>query len=279
MRLRSAASFGVGVLCVSFWAHGAVRCQGSAAAPLSIVPPSSVTNQGSPPAAPCHSTGLNRWCSNPASPGAGSTANGSPPPAPEVPVDPPTVILASPSEAADAVSPPATTAKRSPPSAAKNVSPPTETGDGSPQTAFDKRWPPSATKNVSPPTAIDEAPAPTATARRPARSAVAKNAPPPADDEDAPAIGRVSPAGVDNPVPTPRVGKLSPSQEPGPDGLLGADYGVETSEPLSVKPRPAKQSKARPKPDIAERPSATPSSDELAGVEKLKPNLKICGGC
>src|SRR5215475_13894643 len=172
MRLKSAALFAVGLLCVSFWAHGGVRCQSSPAAPLSIVPPSSVTDQGSPPAATCHSTGLNRWCSNQASPGVlspGPTAKGSPPPAPEVPVDPPPVILASPPAAADDIPPRASTAKR---------------------------LPPAATKNASPPAAADDVSSPTATAKRPARSAVAKNSPPPADDKDAlaPAVGNMLPS-------------------------------------------------------------------------------------
>src|SRR5215475_3949178 len=172
MRLKSAALFAVGLLCVSFWLHGGARCQSSAAAPLSIAPPSSVTDQGSPPAATCHSTGLNRWCSNPASPGAlspGPTARGSPPPPPEVPVDPPPVILASPPASADDVSPRTTTAR------------------GSPR---------SATNNASPPVATDDVSSPTATAKRPARSAVAKNSPPPADDKDAlaPAVGNMLPS-------------------------------------------------------------------------------------
>ena len=283
MRLKSAALFAVGLLCVSFWMHGGARCQNSAAAPLSIAPPSSVTDQGSPPAATCHSTGLNRWCSNPASPGVLSpapTARGSPPQAPEVPVDPPPVILASPPASGDDIPPRASTAKRLPPAATNNASLPAAADDVSPPTAIANRRPPSATKNVSPPVATDDVSSLTATAKRPARSAVAKNSPPPADDKDAPATSNMLPSsGVDNLVPTPRVGKPSPSQEPGPDGLVGTDYGVETGEPLPVKPRSAKQSKVRPKPDIAGGPLAIPSPGDQAGAEKLNPNLTICRGC
>jgi len=253
MRLKSAALFAVGFLFVSFWLHGGARCQSSVAPPLSLAPPPSVTDQGSPSAATCHWGGLNLWCSNPASPGVLSprpTAKGSPPPppmAPEVPMHPPPVILAS---------PPLVTAKRSPPS---------------------------ATKNVSPPMATDDVPAPTATAKGSARSAAAKNSPPPANDKDAPApaVDNTLPSpGIDNLLPTPRIGKLSPPQEPGPDGFtVGIDDGEETGQPLPIRPRPAKQSKVRQKRDIGERPSAIQSLGDQAEVEKLKPNLTICRGC
>ena len=242
MRLKSAALFVVGFLFVSFWLLGGARCQSSVAPPLSLAAPSSVTDQGSPPAATCYWGGLN-LCSNPASPGVLSPrprAKGSPPPppmAPEVPMYPPPVVLAT---------PPSVTAKGSPPPAAKNV---------------------------SPPTATDDVPARTATAKGSARLATAKNSPPPANAEDARA-----PA-IDNTLPTPGVGKLSPSQEPGPDGFtVGIDDDEETGQPLPIRPRPAKQSKVRQKPDTTEGRSAIQSLDD-AEVEKLKPKLTICRGC
>jgi hypothetical protein len=86
--------------------------------------------------------------------------------------------------------------------------------------------------------------------------------------------------GIDNLLPTPRVGKLSPSQQPGPDGFtVGIGEDEETGQPLPIKPRPAKQAKVRQKPDIAERPSALDPLGDQAEVEKLKPNLTICRGC
>src|SRR5262249_50643873 len=160
MRLKSAALFAVGLLCVSLCVHGGARCQSSAAAPLSIAPPSSVTDQGSPPAATCHSTGLNRWCSNPASPGALSpepTARGSPPPARTAGGLPPPPLLPPPPASAADVSPRTTTARGSPRSATNNASPPAATDDVSPQTAIARRWPPAATNDASPPTATDDA--------------------------------------------------------------------------------------------------------------------------
>jgi hypothetical protein len=205
MRLKSAALFAVGFLSVSFWLHGSARCQSSLGPPLSLAPPPSVTDQGSPPAA----------TSNLASPGVLS---------------------------------PRTTAKGSPPP---------------------------ATKNVSPPTATDDVPPRTATAKRSARSAAAKNYPPPATAKDAPA-----PA-IDNISPMPGIGKLSPSQEPAADYdgfTVGIDDGEETGQPLPIRPRPAKQSKVRQKPDTTEGPSAIQSLDD-AEIEKLKPKLTICRGC
>src|ERR1700731_1387862 len=181
MRLKSAALFAVGLLFVSFCMHGGARCQSSP--PLSLAPPPSVTDQGSPPAG-CYWSGLHLWCSKPASPDVLSprpTAKGSPPPpttAPEVPMYPPPVIVAPPTSA---------TAKRSPPPAAKNVSPPMATDDVPAPTATAKRSPPPAAKNVSPPMATDDVPVPTATAKGSARSAAATNSPPPANDKDAPA--------------------------------------------------------------------------------------------
>src|SRR6516225_10735995 len=127
MRLKSAALFAVGFLFVSFWLHGSARCQSS------VAPPPSLTGQRSPPAATCHWSGLNMWCSDPTSPGVLSpqpTAKGSPPPAPEVPMDPPPVVLASPPTATDDVPPQTATAKGSARSAAaKHVSPPMATDD------------------------------------------------------------------------------------------------------------------------------------------------------
>jgi hypothetical protein len=85
--------------------------------------------------------------------------------------------------------------------------------------------------------------------------------------------------GIDNLLPAPRAGKLSPSQEPGPDGFtVGIDDGEETGQSLPVRPRPAKQSKVSQKADIAERRSARQPSDDQAD-EKLKLNLTICRGC
>jgi hypothetical protein len=69
--------------------------------------------------------------------------------------------------------------------------------------------------------------------------------------------------GVDELVPTPRNGKPSPSQKPGPDGFtVGIDEAGQTGQPPPIEPRPAKQSKVRQKPDSAE-----------------KLNLTICQGC
>jgi hypothetical protein len=266
MRLKSAALFAVGFLFVSFWLHGGARCQTSVASP----PPLSVTDQSSPPAARCHWSGLNMWCSNP-----GPTVKGLPPPppmAPEVPMYPPPVISAT---------PPSVTAKGSPPPTTKDVSPPVATEDVPPRTATAKRSRPTA-KNVSPPVAPEDVPARTATAKGSVRSTAAKNSPPPANDKDAPApaIGSILPTpGIDNIVPTPRIGKLSPSQEPGPEGFtVGIDDGEESGRPLPIRPRP-KQSKVRQKPDIAEGPSAMESLGDQAEVEKLKPYLTICKGC
>src|ERR1700731_1278265 len=156
MRLKSAALFAVGLLFVSFCLHGGARCQSSP--PLSLAPPPSVTDQGSPPAG-CYWSGLHLWCSKPASPDVLSprpTAKGSPPPpttAPEVPMYPPPVIVAPPTSA---------TAKRSPPPAAKNVSPPMATDDVPAPTATAKSSARPDGKNVSPPLATDEGPVPTA---------------------------------------------------------------------------------------------------------------------
>jgi hypothetical protein len=304
MRLKSAALF-AGLLFVSFCLHGGARCQSSP--PLSLAPPPSVTDQGSPPAG-CYWSGLHLWCSKPASPDVLSprpTAKGSPPPpttAPEVPMYPPPVIVApptsatakgspppavknvSPPKATDDVPAPTATAKRSARSAVKNVSPPMATDDVPVPTATAKGSPPPAAKNVSPPMATDDVPAPTATAKRSARSAAATNSPPPANDKDAPApaIDNILPTpGIDNLLPTPRIGKLSPSQEPAADYdgfTVGIDDGEETGQPLPIRPRPAKQSKVRQKPDTTEGPSAIQSLDD-AEIEKLKPKLTICRGC
>jgi hypothetical protein len=153
----------------------------------------------------------------------------------------------------------------------------------SPPLVTAKRSPPAATQNISPLTTTDDVAPRTATAKGSARTAAAKNSPPPADDTDgpAPAVDNILPSpGIDHLLPTPRIGKLSPSQEPGPDGFtVGIDKGEETGQPLPIRPRPAKQSKVRQKPDIAERPSAIQSLGDQAEVEKLKPNLTICRGC
>ena len=150
MRSKNAALFAVGLLFVSFWLNGGVRCQTSVAPPVSLAPSPSVTDQGSPPAATCHSTGLNRWCSNPTGPGVSSprpTAEGSPPTAPEVPVNPPPVIRASPPAATDDVPPPTATAKGSARSAAAKNSPPP---------ANDKDAPVPAVDNILPSPGIDK---------------------------------------------------------------------------------------------------------------------------
>jgi hypothetical protein len=121
----------------------------------------------------------------------------------------------------------------------------------------------------------DDVPPRTATAERSARSAAAKNSPPPTAAKDAPAPAK------DNISPTPGIGKLSRSQEPAAnyDGFtVGIDDGEETGQPLPIRPRPAKQSKVRQKPYIAEGPSAIQSLDDTE-VEKLKPKLTICRGC
>jgi hypothetical protein len=123
--------------------------------------------------------------------------------------------------------------------------------------------------------ATDDVPPRTAPAKSSARSAAARNSPAPV-----PAVDNILPSpGIDNLVPTPRVGKLSPSPQPGPDGLIPIDDGEETGQPLPVRPSPAKKSKVRQKPDMAERPSAMQSLGDQAEVEKLKPNLRICQGC
>ena len=150
MRSKNAALFTVGLLFVSSWLHGGARCQSSVAPPVSLAPPPSLTGQGSPPAATCHSTGLNRWCSNPTGPGVSSprpTAEGSPPTAPEVPVNPPPVIRASPPAATDDVPPPTATAKGSARSAAAKNSPPP---------ANDKDAPVPAVDNILPSPGIDK---------------------------------------------------------------------------------------------------------------------------
>ncbi len=239
MRLKRATLSAVGFLFASFWLHGVARSQSSVAPPLSLAPPSSVTDEGSPPAATCRWSGLH--CSNPASPGDLSprpTAKGSlpaPPMAPEVPLYPPPVIFAQPSATA-------------------------------------KGSPPPTTKDVSPTTATDHVPARTATSKGSVRAA-AKNSPSPVNDKDTPAPV------IENILPTPRIGKLSPSQEAGPDGFtVGLDDGEETGQPLPIRPSP-KQSKVRQKPDIAKRPTATHSLGDQAEFEKLKPNLTICRGC
>jgi hypothetical protein len=109
----------------------------------------------------------------------------------------------------------------------------------------------------------------------PPTTAAATNSPPPANHKDAPAPT------IDNILPTPRIGKLSPSQDPAGnyDGFtVGIDDGEETSQPLPIRSRPAKQSKVRRKPDTTGGPSAIESLDDTE-IEKLKPKLTICRGC
>src|SRR6185312_14329311 len=259
MRLKNAAFFAVGVLSVSYWPHGSARCQSSLAAPLSLAPPPSVTDQRSSPAATCHWGGLNMWCSNPEGPGVLSprpTAKASPPPAAQ---------NVSPPMATDDVPLHTATAKASPPRAAKNISPPMTTDDLPPHTATAKASPPRAAKNISPPMATDDVPPRTATAEGSVRSATAKPTP-----------------GIDNILPTPRIGKRSPSQEPAGnyDGFTaGVEDGEETGQPLPIKPRPVKQSRVRQKADTTEGSSAKQPLDDQAEIEKLKPYLTICRGC
>ena len=147
MRLKSAALFAVGFLFVSLAAWR--RSMSKLGCPAAFnCPAASVTDQGSPTAATCHWGGLN-LCSNPASPGVLSrrpTAKGSPPPAPEVPMYPPPVILASPPTATDDVPPRTATAKDSARSAAAENSPPP---------ANDKDAPAPAVANILPSPGID----------------------------------------------------------------------------------------------------------------------------
>jgi hypothetical protein len=288
MRLRSAVLFAAGLLFANFWLHDGARSQTSRTPPLSLAPPPSVADQGSPPPAACHWGGLNMWCSTPG-------AKGSPPPtaAPDVPMDPPAVITAS---------PPTASTKGSPSPAAENVSPPAPTDDVPPPAPTAKRTarstaaktaPPPATarevpapaaENVSPPAPTDDVPPPAATAKRAARSATARNTPPPTVDKDAPASAadNILPSpGIDNLLPTPRNGKPSPSQKPAAedDGYTaGIDDSEETGRPPPTRPRPAKQAKVRQKPDTTQRSSATDSLDDTE-IEKLKPKLTICRGC
>jgi hypothetical protein len=87
--------------------------------------------------------------------------------------------------------------------------------------------------------------------------------------------------GIDNMLPTPHIRKQSPSQKPAADYdgfTAGIDEGEETGQPPPTRPRPAKQSKVRQKPDATEGPSATQSLDDAEG-EKLKSKLTICQGC
>src|SRR6185437_6811707 len=289
MRLKNAAFFAVGVLSVSYWLHGSARCQSSLAAPLSLAPPPSVTDQRSSPAATCHWGGLNMWCSNPEGPGGPGvlsprpTAKASPPPAAQ---------NVSPPMATDDVPPHTATAKASPPRAVKNISPPMTTDDLPPHTATAKASPPRAAKNISPPTATDDVPSHTATAKGSSPRAAKTISPPMATDDVPPrtatAKGSVRSAtakptpGIDNILPTPRIGKRSPSQEPAGnyDGFTaGVEDSEETGQPLPIKPRPVKQSRVRQKADTTEGSSAKQPLDDQAEIEKLKPYLTICRGC
>ncbi|WP_456704183.1 hypothetical protein [Bradyrhizobium sp. USDA 4449] len=220
---------------------GGFWLHGGARCQTSLAPPPLVTQQASPTPATCQWGGLS-LCRNPA------TAKGSSSPptvAPEVPMYPPPVIFASP--------PSATTQGASPPAA----------------------------KNASRPMAIDDVPAPTAAAKSSARSAATKHSPPPANDKDAPApaTGNILATPAIDILPKSRTGKLSPSQETGPDGFtVGIDDDEQTGEPALITTRP-KQSKVRQKADVAERPSAKQSLSDQAEIEKLKSNLTICRGC
>jgi hypothetical protein len=300
MRLKSAALFAVAFLFVGFWLYGDARCQSSLAAPVSLAPPLSVTDQGSPPAATC--LGQKDWaglnlCNKVGSPTVSSprtTAKG-PPSQGTKNVSLPTATdnvspqTAKPSarSAVTKNSPPTGNAEEAPASAIDHISPTpgigklppsqepaADPGVSSPRTTA-KGSPSPRTKNVSLPATDDVSPQ-SANAKRSAQSAAAKNSPPRSNAEDAPA-----PA-IDRIAPTPGIGKQSPSPEPavGDDGfIVGNDDGEETGRPLPVRPGPAKQSKVRQKRDIAEGPSAMQSPGDQAEVEKLKPNLTICRGC
>ena len=61
------------------------------------------------------------------------------------------------------------------------------------------------------------------------------------------------------------------------EGFGEALTGGRIGQPLPIRPRPAKQSKVRQKPDTTEGPSAVQSLDD-AEIEKLKPKLTICRG-
>src|SRR6266403_1459176 len=195
MRLKSAALFAVCFLFVSFWLHGGARCQSSVAPPLSLAAPQSVTDQGSPPAARCHWSGLNWWCSSPPSPGvlscdsycARARNNSALIVAPRPKGSPPMATKnVSPPVASDDVPARTATAKGSPPTATKNVSPPVASDDVPARTATAKGSPPTATKNVSPPVATDDVPARTATAKGSPPTAT-KNVSPPVATADVPA--------------------------------------------------------------------------------------------
>jgi hypothetical protein len=83
-------------------------------------------------------------------------------------------------------------------------------------------------------------------------------------------------------LPTPGIGGRSPSQEPAADYdgfTAGVEDGEETGQPLPIRPRPAKQSKVRQKPDVTKGFSAKEPLDDQAEIEKLKPYLTICRGC
>ena len=112
MRMKNAALFALGFLSVSFWLHDSARCQTLLAPPLSLAPPSPLTDKGSAPPA---------------------TTNSAWPP------------MATPD-----VSPPRATAKSSTPSATTNVGPPSATDGVPPPTATAKRSAPAPTAKFSP---------------------------------------------------------------------------------------------------------------------------------
>jgi hypothetical protein len=168
--------------------------------------------------------------------------------------------------------PPWGTDQGSPAAATSNLASP---GVSSPRTTA-KGSPPPATKNVWPPTATDDVPPPTATAKRSTPSAAAKNSPPTANSKDA------QPPAMENISPTPVTNKLSPSSKPAADYdgfIVGIDDVEGTGRPLPNRPRPAKQSNVRQKPDATGGSTAIQPLDDQAEVEKLKPKLTICRGC
>jgi hypothetical protein len=87
---------------------------------------------------------------------------------------------------------------------------------------------------------------------------------------------------LENISPTPVTTKLSPSQKPAADYdgfTVGIDDVEGTGQQLPNRPRPARQSKIRQKPDTSGGSSAIQPLDDQAEVEKLKPKLTICRGC
>jgi hypothetical protein len=286
MRLKSAALFAVAFLFVGFWLYGDARCQSSLAAPVSLAPPLSVTDQGSPPAATC--LGQKDWaglnlCNKVGSPTVSSprtTAKG-PPSQGTKNVSLPTATdnvspqTAKPSarSAVTKNSPPTGNAEEAPASAIDHISPTpgigklppsqepaADPGVSSPRTTA-KGSPSPRTKNVSLPATDDVSPQ-SANAKRSAQSAAAKNSPPRSNAEDAPA-----PA-IDRIAPTPGIGKLSPSQEP------ATDPGV-SSPRTTAKGSPTLGSKSVSLPteidDVPPRAANAKRSARSAAAKNLPP--------